>query len=715
MDSDRNTTRSGSRGRRGLGAAIALAVVLGALAGLVPARAADAAASGITSIGSIVHVKGNDVWLTSPDGATNARVTSNGGTPDPGGMGDKPYFSPSQSDAGDVIVAVRNQLGSDGWTRGYLWVMNRNGTVIRKFAPPQQPFTRSAVGCADFGEAPSGIVTAAVSPDGSKVVYWDRWLVRSTANCTIDDRRALRVVDISNANPKHIVEPDGSSQALSHPSWVSSSRLLVSRDGGVSVVDLPDATARPWFATAAEEGDNFPVLEGDRLATTGPSTWFGEKELRLWRAAGGLATPPTSRCRLTDPVRGFGGPTWAPTGSAVAWQEGDDDGSATTAGEGVWAMPVGDISTACPTRADARLIVPGGEWPSWGPASVDGSPPLITFSVNDVSVVEGASGQRMVTATISRSWGAGTVSVAWFTANGTAVAPGDYGTVGASRVTFGPDEMTKTVSVPVNGDTTVEPNESFFVKLSAPSAGTTIADGTGRATITNDDYSSTFAVNDVSVVEGDSGQRMATFTITRSSGTGAPSVSWFTVNGTATAPSDYQAVSATPVSFAAGQTTKQVSVPVNGDTIIEGNEAFFVRLTAPSAGTAIADGTGRATITNDDAIRFSINDASVAEGSWGGGNEVEFTITRTSGTGTASVSLATVDGTAVAGADYSGASPTIVSFDDGETAKTFTIFVTPDFDVEPNEYFFAKLFAPSANHAIADGTGRGIIVNDDTA
>jgi len=49
---------------------IALALLLGALAGLVPARAAEAAVSGITSGGSIVYVKDNDVWLTSPDGVT---------------------------------------------------------------------------------------------------------------------------------------------------------------------------------------------------------------------------------------------------------------------------------------------------------------------------------------------------------------------------------------------------------------------------------------------------------------------------------------------------------------------------------------------------------------------------------------------------------------------------------------------------------------------
>ena len=90
--------------------------------------------------------------------------------------------------------------------------------------------------------------------------------------------------------------------------------------------------------------------------------------------------------------------------------------------------------------------------------------------------------------------------------------------MGATRVGFAAGETAKSVSVTVNGDTTVEPAESFYVKLAAPGAGTAIADGTGRGTITNDDYSSTFSVDDVSVVEGFPGGGIVTaaFTITRS-------------------------------------------------------------------------------------------------------------------------------------------------------------------------------------------------------
>ncbi|HVL04172.1 MAG TPA: hypothetical protein VM386_07030, partial [Acidimicrobiales bacterium] len=322
------------------------------------------------STGSIVHIQGSDVWLTSPDGATQVRVTNDGGTPSPDGTGDGPYFSPSQTDDGNIIVAVRNQLQDNGFRQGYLWIMNREGEVISKFAPPQFEFVHTR--CNDFTQGPSGIYQAAVSPDGTKIAYVDRALIRDSI-CGIDEITALRVIDIDGSNHQQITRPDGSSLDLFDPSWASESRLLL-YDSGIAYVDLPDPTARLWTDTAAEEGSSFPVLEADKLATTGPNTFFGEKELRLWSANGGPPAPPaTSRCTITDPVRDFATPTWAPGGEAVAWWEFYRDEVPDEQGAGIWAVSVGDLTTSCPTREEAHLIVPGGSWPFWGPAPVSGS------------------------------------------------------------------------------------------------------------------------------------------------------------------------------------------------------------------------------------------------------------------------------------------------------------------------------------------------------
>src|SRR5437867_1273848 len=80
---------------------------------------------------------------------------------------------------------------------------------------------------------------------------------------------------------------------------------------------------------------------------------------------------------------------------------------------------------------------------------------------------------------------------------------------------------------------------------------------------------STLSINNAFVVEGNSGTTNAVFTVFLSQAdTQTVSVDFFTSDGTASAPSDYQSRSGT-LSFAPGETTKTITVPVNGDTIVE--------------------------------------------------------------------------------------------------------------------------------------------------
>jgi hypothetical protein len=83
------------------------------------------------------------------------------------------------------------------------------------------------------------------------------------------------------------------------------------------------------------------------------------------------------------------------------------------------------------------------------------------------------------------------------TANGTATAGTDYTAVALTTLTFLPSETTKQVAVTVSGDTTFEPNETFFVNLTNPT-NATITDNQGVGTINNDDSGNTapVAVND---------------------------------------------------------------------------------------------------------------------------------------------------------------------------------------------------------------------------
>ncbi|OLP52322.1 beta strand repeat-containing protein [Allorhizobium taibaishanense] len=111
---------------------------------------------------------------------------------------------------------------------------------------------------------------------------------------------------------------------------------------------------------------------------------------------------------------------------------------------------------------------------------------LPSLSIDDVSVNEGNSGTATATFTVSLSAASGqTVSVNYATADGTATAGSDY-VARSGTLTFAPGVTAQSVAVTVNGDTAVEPNETFSVSLSGVS-NATVARATGTGTIVNDD------------------------------------------------------------------------------------------------------------------------------------------------------------------------------------------------------------------------------------
>jgi hypothetical protein len=348
-----------------------------------------------------------------------------------------------------------------------------------------------------------------------------------------------------------------------------------------------------------------------------------------------------------------------------------------------------------------------------------------TLSINDVALSEGNSGSANATFTVTLSaavQGGFTVPVS--SSNGTATAGSDYTSIpGGTTLSFtGTAGETKTISVPVLGDTVLEPNETFNVTLGTPSnAAVTLADATGVGTINNDDAAA-LSIDDVSVSEGNSGTTNATFTVTLDAAVqGGFTVPVSSANGTATSGSDYTAIpGGTTLSFTgtAGE-TRTISVAVNGDTTLEANEAFTVSLGAPSnAAVTLADASGTGTINNDDSASIAINDVSVAEGNAGSTNAT-FTVTLSGSVqGGFTVPVSSQSGTATADSDFTslpGGQTLNFQGTPGET-QTVTVVVIGDTMLEPNEDFFVNLGVPS-NGAITrtDSQGIGTITNDDAA
>ena len=223
----------------------------------------------------------------------------------------------------------------------------------------------------------------------------------------------------------------------------------------------------------------------------------------------------------------------------------------------------------------------------------------------------------------------------------------------------------------------------------------------------------TLSIDDVAVVEGNSGTKTATFTVALSRVSHKTvTVRYETANGTATtADGDYDSASGT-LSFAPGVTTQTVSVTVRGDLRNEAEETFSVNLS--SAGWAgIADPQGTGTVTNDDPLpALSINDVSVLEGD-AGPTQARFTVTLAAVSGQwVTVDYATTSGTATTGdSDYLAALGTL-TFAAGVVSQDVSVNVTGDTKHEPNETFALSL-SNASRATIADGDGVGTILDDD--
>ncbi|MFY3383922.1 putative Ig domain-containing protein [Paracidovorax sp. MALMAid1276] len=223
----------------------------------------------------------------------------------------------------------------------------------------------------------------------------------------------------------------------------------------------------------------------------------------------------------------------------------------------------------------------------------------------------------------------------------------------------------------------------------------------------------TLSITDVSANEGNAGTTNFVFTVNLSAPAGAGGVSFdiATADGTAVAGVDYVARSLTGQTIAAGSSSYIFTVQVQGDTLREPNETFFVNVTNVS-GAIVADGQGMGTIVNDDPLpSLSINDVSVVEGN-AGTTAAVFTVTLSPASGeTVTVNYATANGTAAQPGDYTAASGTL-TFTPGQTALTITVLVNGDTQPEANETFFVNL-SGATNATMADNQGVGTITNDD--
>jgi len=198
--------------------------------------------------------------------------------------------------------------------------------------------------------------------------------------------------------------------------------------------------------------------------------------------------------------------------------------------------------------------------------------------------------------------------VDYSTTNGTAATGSDY-TAASGTLTFTGNAAgeTQTFSVTINGDTTIEPDETFLLKLSNP-VNVNLFTSQVPVTIANDDSSIQFSAASFSVTES---AKSVNLTITRTGDTssGTASVNYATsdaaggqscsiANGKASSQCDYTTTLGV-LTFTPGQSSKTITIPINDDGFQEGDETFSVLLSNPTVGTVLGTATATITIFDD--------------------------------------------------------------------------------------------------------------------
>ncbi|WP_436698866.1 hypothetical protein [Nocardioides sp. BYT-33-1] len=340
----------------------ALALVVSVLG--LPGAGPSPAAAAPSTAGTIVYLKGYDIYVARPDGSGERRLTTDG-------TAANPWRTPSGADDGTVVAARGTRVvRMDQW-----------GTELNSFDPPD--LWDSA------GQTIGGtIVHAVVSPDGSRVAYtYEHHTCPPHGACRLRQTTAISAsTGLTDARQYGFAfYPD--------PSWVTGSRLVL---GGTSD-DLnmfdPGVSQNAWFYDAqpnvTDPHDLFePTIsrDGTMMATVrgvGTEQHMGAWELNgdILRGpirAGEPAIWPTLTCKWEQAQ--FSSPTFSPDSSSLAWATGD----------GIWM-------TEDPLDCNAAsLTIPGAYAPHWTNAALQSVRPTYSFAKGADPVVTAKKGKVKV-------------------------------------------------------------------------------------------------------------------------------------------------------------------------------------------------------------------------------------------------------------------------------------------------------------------------------
>ena len=355
--------------------------------------------------------------------------------------------------------------------------------------------------------------------------------------------------------------------------------------------------------TGANNLQNFPVISG--VLSSSNSTTI----------QGSLKSLPSTTFQIdfysnaaVDSSGNGEGATYFGTAAVTTNGSGDATINATIPA----GLPAGRVITATATD-------PNGNTSEFSAGDATGAAGSVQFSVGTMSVIEDVG---MLPVTVLRTGGtAGTLSVDYSTANGTALAGQDYAAV-SGTLTFSAGETSKTIQIPITDDSTTETEETFTVSL-RNDANLEVLGGPSTLEVTLLDRSTTpvIFINSAAVQEGNAGTTTeALFTINLSAATGrAVSINFATTNLGASGGSkcgnsgvDYESASGN-LSFSPTVTSFSIPIKVCGDNNAEANEVFRITLSNPvGAGFQVNSGFG--TIIDEDVLELLLEESGPVQG-----------------------------------------------------------------------------------------------------
>jgi hypothetical protein len=480
-------------------------------------------------------------------------------------------------------------------------------------------------------------------------------------------------------------------------------------------------------ATIGSPGSATIMIAGDD--TTGEeSVELADATYNVGQAAGSLtvsvnrtggSSGAVSVGFVTANGTAIAGTDYTATTGTLQWADGD--ASAKTFSikiSGASAFSGNKNFTVRLTNANGAAIAS----PSSATVTIAGSasPPVgsLQLSASTFTVAQNAGSVALKVTRLGGSSGA--VSVAYATANGTAVAGTNFTSATGTLNWASGDTAAKTITVTISNATPFTGNKTFSVALSAPTGGATIASpGSATVSISGDAVATgnlQLSASSYSVAQT---AGSLTVTVNRTGGSsGAIGVSYATANGTAVSGTDYTKETGTLQWVSGDASAKTISIPISGATPFSGSKSFSVALSAATGGAAVGSpATATVSITGNAAaavgsLQLSASSYAVAQS----GGSLSVTVNRTGGSsGAVSVAYDTSDGTAVAGTDYTAQSGTLNWASGDAASKTISIPVSNTTPYSGSKSLTVAISSPAGGATLSTPNSATVTINGSQA